>query len=146
MPGYFAIGPLASAEVGVRELGCLAFAKVGGGFAPSEVVSEITQEVYEMADVDRPISWDDEDTYWRTNYRSRPYASSNDYDYYRPGYRYGYESASRYQNRSWDEIEPELSRGWSTYEHRGTSTWEQVKSAVRDAWDRVTGNRPVGTR
>ena len=58
-----------------------------------------------MADVNRPISWDEEDKYWRTNYRSRPYAGSNDYDYYRPGYQYGYESASRYQNRNWDEVD-----------------------------------------
>ena len=39
--------------------------------------------------------WSTEDAYWRTNYKNRPYASSgtNDYDYYQPGYRYGYESA-----------------------------------------------------
>lgn len=100
-----------------------------------------------MADRDR-FTWNDEDAYWRTNYRNRPYASSagRDYDYYQPGYRYGFESASRYHDRRWEDVEPELSRGWSSYEHRGTSTWEQVKDAVRDAWDRITGNRPVGTR
>ena len=92
--------------------------------------------------------WEDEDSYWRTNYRTRPYASSGsyDYDYYRPGFRYGYESANRYSGRSWNEVESDLRSGWSKYEHRGTSTWEQIKDAVRDAWDRVTGNRPVGTR
>ena len=99
-----------------------------------------------MADVNNPLTWDEEDKYWRTNYRTRPYAGSNEYDFYQPGYRYGYESATRYQNRKWDEVEPELSRGWNTYQYRGTSTWEQVKNAVRDAWDRVTGHRHVGVR
>ena len=101
-----------------------------------------------MADTDNQLGWDDEDTYWRTNYRNRPYASSagRDYDYYQPGYRYGYDAASRYQNRSWNDVESALSRDWNTYEHRGNSTWEQMKDAARDAWDRFLGTRPGGTR
>jgi hypothetical protein len=92
--------------------------------------------------------WDNEDAYWRRNFRTRPYAADagRDYDYYQPGYRYGYEAANRYQNRNWDDVEADLSRDWSSYERRGTSTWEQMKHAVRDAWDRVTGHRPVGAR
>jgi|SRR4051812_14874049 hypothetical protein len=97
-----------------------------------------------MQDRNKPLDWQDEDTYWQTNYRTRPYASdSADYSGWRGGYRYGYESANRYTGRSWDEVEPELSRGWNAYEHRGTSTWEQIKGAVRDAWDRVTGHNLV---
>jgi hypothetical protein len=101
-----------------------------------------------MADTNNRLGWNDEDTYWRTNYSTRPYASSGgrDYDYYQPGYRYGYEAANRYQNRSWNDVESDLSRDWNAYEHRGNSTWEQMKDAVRDAWDRITGNRPAGTR
>ena len=100
-----------------------------------------------MAD-NYPQDWADEDIYWQTNYRNRPYASSGSlsYETYRPGYRYGYESAHRYQGKNWEDVESDLSRGWNAYEHRATSTWEQVKAAVRDAWDRVTGNRHVGTR
>ena len=100
-----------------------------------------------MQDRSKPLSWQDEDEYWRSNYRSRPYAStSTDYESWRGGYRYGYDAANRYQGRQWSDIEPELSRGWSSYEHRGHSTWENVKAAVRDAWDRVTGHHPVGAR
>ena len=100
-----------------------------------------------MADRLDRLTWDDEDAYWRSNYSARPYAqSTRDYDYYRPGYRFGYDAASRYQDRQWDDVETELSRSWDSYEHRGTSTWEQIKGAVRDAWDRVTGRRTVGTR
>ena len=61
------------------------------------------------------------------------------YTHYRPGYRYGYDAASRYKDRSGGEVESDLSRSWNSYEHRGTSTWEQMKDAVRDAWERVTG-------
>jgi hypothetical protein len=101
-----------------------------------------------MADMNTRSNWNDEDTYWRTNYRNRPYASSakHEYDYYQPGYRYGYEAGGRFQDRSWNDVEADLSKGWTKYEHRGNSTWEQVKDAVRDAWDRVTGHHPVGTR
>jgi hypothetical protein len=99
-----------------------------------------------MADI-YPQDWNAEDAYWRTNFRNRPYASSeSDYETYRPGYRYGYEAAHRYQGKKWNDVESDLSRGWNTFEHRASSTWEQVKAAVRDAWDRVTSNRPVGTR
>ena len=96
---------------------------------------------------DQNSGWDDEDDYWKTNYRNRPYvpSGSNDYDYYRPAYRYGVEAANRHQGRDWHEVESDLSKSWNTYEHRGHSTWEQIKGAVRDAWDRVTGKRTVGT-
>jgi hypothetical protein len=100
-----------------------------------------------MAERNTQVDWDAEDTYWRTSYSSRPYAtSSRDYDYYRPGYRYGYESANRYRDRNWNDVEADLSKSWNSYEHRGTSTWEQIKDAVRDAWDRVAGTRPVSSR
>lgn len=99
-----------------------------------------------MANMSDRFSWEDEDRYWESNYRNRPYGSSGDYNTYRPGYRYGYESAGRYSGRDWNEVERDLQSGWNSYEHRGTSTWEQVKGAVRDAWDRVTGKRSVGTR
>ena len=100
-----------------------------------------------MAERREEYRWEDEDNYWRGNYQSRPYASSGaNYDVYRPGYRFGYDAAYRYEGRDWDAVEPELSRSWNSYEHRGQSTWDQMKAAVRDAWDRVTGHRSVPTR
>ena len=100
-----------------------------------------------MQDRNKPFDWKDEDAYWRSNFTTRPYtASTPDYAVWEGAYRYGSESAHRYRGRDWNEVEPELSRGWSSYEQRGQSTWEHVKAAVRDAWDRVTGHHPVGTR
>jgi hypothetical protein len=101
-----------------------------------------------MANPNNQMDWTEDDAYWRENYRNRPYATSaeRDYTFYQPGYRYGYEAANRYQNRTWGDVESELSSGWHKYEHRGSSTWEHVKGAVRDAWDRVMGRHPIGTR
>jgi hypothetical protein len=85
--------------------------------------------------------WTADENFWRTNYASRPYVTSDrNFEYYRPGYRYGYEAADRHRGRAWNEVEPELRSGWNSYEGRGQSTWEHVKGAVRDAWDRVTGH------
>ena len=100
-----------------------------------------------MADQEYPFNWEDEDTYWRENYRDRPYASSGrGYDFFQPGYRFGSEAGYRHGDRPWDDVESDLAGRWNSYEYRGTSTWEQVKDAVRDAWDRVTGKSYVGTR
>ena len=86
----------------------------------------------------RNIDWTTEDQYWRTNWNTRPYVTADrGYDYYRPGYEYGYEAANRYRRREWNDIESDLRSGWDRFEHRGQSTWEHMKEAVRDAWNRV---------
>jgi hypothetical protein len=89
-------------------------------------------------------SWETEDNYWTENFSSRPYALGPDYyDRFRPGYRYGFESARHYVGRQWDEAEPDLRQGWEKYEHRGETptAWDEIKHAVRDAWDRVVGTQ-----
>ena len=87
-------------------------------------------------------SWETEENYWYENFTSRPYALGPDYfDRFRPAYRYGVESAAHHMGRSWEDAEPDLQRGWDSYEHRGESqtAWDEVKEAVRDAWNRITG-------
>ena len=85
--------------------------------------------------------WDSEDTYWRSNYKNRPYAKGGEYDSYRGGYRYGYESATATRTEIGTMSRATSKRDWDRYEHRGQSTWENIKDAARDAWDRVTGKR-----
>jgi hypothetical protein len=84
-------------------------------------------------------SWNDEDTWWRDNFSSRPYSTGRNYEDFRPGYRYGYESGRHHMGRTWTDVESDLEKGWDRFEDRGQSTWENVKHAVRDAWHRVTG-------
>jgi hypothetical protein len=80
-----------------------------------------------------------EDAYWRDNYSSRPYVTSgSSYDEYAPAYRYGAESYSKYPDRSFDDVEPELSRDWGTARVKSSLEWEHAKHATRDAWHRVS--------
>jgi hypothetical protein len=51
----------------------------------------------------------------------------------------GFDAATRYRGRKWGDVEKDLERDWDKYPNRGSSTWQQMKDAVRDAWDRVTG-------
>ena len=95
---------------------------------------------------DWKAAWETEDNYWEENFSSRPYALGPDYyDRFRPAYRFGFESARHDMGRSWDEAEPDLRGGWERYqtESGSPSAWEEIKGAVRDAWDRVTGARVV---
>ncbi|HEX2645240.1 MAG TPA: glycine zipper domain-containing protein, partial [Thermoanaerobaculia bacterium] len=54
-----------------------------------------------------------EDSYWRENFSSRPYAAGRNYDDYRPAYQYGYDAAKQYRGRRFEDVENELSSGWS---------------------------------
>lgn len=93
-------------------------------------------------------AWETEDNYWHENFTSRPYATGPDYyDRFRPAYRYGFESARHHLGRTWDEAEADLRAGWERYEHRGhhPTTWDQIRDAVKDAWDRVTGGRTAAS-
>lgn len=83
-----------------------------------------------------------EDNYWRQNYATRPYATSNrTYEEYQPAYRTGYEGYGRYYDgtRSYDDVEADLRRDYETH-HSGSDNrlgWDDAKHAVRDAWNRV---------
>jgi hypothetical protein len=92
-------------------------------------------------------TWNDEDTWWRSNFSSRPYATGRTYEDFRPAYQYGFESGRHHMGRSWDDVEGDLKTGWERFEGRSGagSTWDNIKHAVRDAWDRVTGHHDVDT-
>jgi hypothetical protein len=93
-----------------------------------------------MAQTGARNAWAEEESYWRQNYRNRPYVREGEgFDVFGPAYRFGYEASDRYHGKSWNDVEADLGRDWDRYENRGQSTWEQMKSAVRDAWDRMTG-------
>lgn len=83
---------------------------------------------------------DVEDSYWRDNWESRQSTSADrGYEFYRPAYRYGYESARSNRGRKWDDIESDLRSGWDKDESRGQTAWENIKEAVKDGWNRLAG-------
>lgn len=82
-----------------------------------------------------------EDSYWRDNYLTRPYARKDaSFDDYSPAYRSGVESYSRNPGRSFDDIEPQLGRDWNSNRGRSSLEWEHAKPAARDAWDRISNS------
>lgn len=97
--------------------------------------------------IDAAVNHEEEDSYWRENYGSRPYATADrSYEHYRPAYQYGWESRARMGNRSYDEVEPELERNWDTYRTQDTSRtnlgWSDARHATRDAWHRIERRIP----
>ena len=102
-----------------------------------------SEDTPEMKDPSWKAAWETEDNYWFENFSSRPYALGADfYDRFRPAFRYGFESAHHDMGRSWDEAEPDLRKGWASYEERGTdpAPWDEIRDAARDAWHRVRGS------
>jgi hypothetical protein len=80
-----------------------------------------------------------EDAYWQDNYSSRPYFTDDySYDDYGPAYRYGVDSYSLYNNRTWDAAEADMASGWERAKGKSRLSWESAKHAARDAWNRVS--------
>jgi hypothetical protein len=82
-----------------------------------------------------------EDAYWRENYKTRPYAAADaNYTYeedYRPAYRYGWESRSRYEGKKFEDVESDLGRDWDRTRDKSRLGWDRAREATRDAWHRV---------
>jgi hypothetical protein len=101
-----------------------------------------------MAGKDIAESYDptSEDDFWREHFRNRPYVGTDDtYERFQPAYRYGWESRMQHAGRTFEEVEPELQRGWTTAAPH--LDWEEARHATRDAWERMetTAIRPHGT-
>jgi hypothetical protein len=97
-----------------------------------------------MTDAGSTFSYDDRftreyDPYFRQDYGTRYASRGQSYEYYRPGYYYGYQLATsdRYRGRSWDEVEVDARRDWES-RYSGQGAWEDFKDSVRDAWNRVS--------
>jgi hypothetical protein len=85
-----------------------------------------------------------EGDYWRENFRRRPYyQAEREFSHYEPAYRYGWERAglSEYRNRSFEEVELDLRRGWeSEGEPAAGSPWDDARHPARDAFEKAQSN------
>jgi hypothetical protein len=129
-----AIGSAAAAIAGATAAGAAAgpIGAVVGAVAGGIVGAYAGKEVAENTN---PTL---EDRYWEENYRSRPYIEQEiTYEEYRPAYRYGWEARVRHADQAFDDVEPDLERGWNQARGRCKLDWQKAKPAVRDAWDRV---------
>jgi hypothetical protein len=84
----------------------------------------------------------EEDAYWRYNYSDREYVEfGTTYGDYGPAYGLGVDAYTRYPGRTFDDVESEMSRDWTTGNRGSSLRWDKARHAARDAWNRVGGNR-----
>ena len=87
--------------------------------------AERTYSTYEQSDRHFASSFE------KAGYR----AGDESFDDYRPAYRYGTQSRTRYQGRDWDDgLEHELKQGWDKTKGDSRLAWERAKVAVKDAF------------
>ena len=81
-----------------------------------------------------------EEAHWRGAYSTRPYYSEDvEFDTYAPAYRYGRDPVSKFADRRFVDIEPELKSDWDTSKDMRRLDWSKAKYAIRDAWQRTGG-------
>lgn len=77
---------------------------------------------------------------FREHYQTRYGTSGREYDWYGPGYRYGYDLAmdERWDEYdTWDEVEADARRGWERTENAAGRAWDDLKDAIRRGWEEV---------
>ncbi|MEP0548994.1 MAG: YsnF/AvaK domain-containing protein [Rhodothermales bacterium] len=82
------------------------------------------------------VKWVDVEPDFRTHYEGT-FKGENDYAYYEPAYRYGYEMANdkRYRELDFGRAEGDIRKG---YVHRhDEGLWDETKDAVRHAYNSV---------
>lgn len=78
---------------------------------------------------------------FRDHYNTNYAGSGNFFDFYEPGYRYGYYLATddKYDRYStWDELEAEARDEWRDTGNAVEHAWEDIKDAAQHAWEVVT--------
>jgi hypothetical protein len=73
-----------------------------------------------------------------THYRSLTGAGGQPYDYYKPGYQFGYELGGSHGTRysSWAEAEGDVRQSWQR-DARGS--WEEFQQMIRYGWEKARG-------
>jgi hypothetical protein len=84
------------------------------------------------------VAFDDFADDFRADFESQHAGQGARYEEFDPAYRFGHALASdsRYEGRSWVEIEPEARAEWERRDPQGA--WDRFKMAVRHAWERVS--------
>lgn len=137
-PGSHPVGT-GVGSAGAAVAGAAIGAVVGGpvGFAVGGAIGAVVGGAagHEVGEKVNPTT---EDSYWRENYSTRPYATADRaYSFYEPAYRYGWESREQYAGRKWDDVEKELDAGWYLRQDASGVAWNDARPATRDAWDRI---------
>lgn len=72
------------------------------------------------------------------HHRSMTGAGGQPYDYYKPGYQFGYDMANdrAYSHESWSAAERDARTSW---EREARGSWEEFKDAIRYGWEKARG-------
>jgi hypothetical protein len=135
-----AAGGVAGAALAGASAGTIAGGPIGAvagavaGVVAGSVIGGITGKA--LAERFNP---EHENAYWRNEFPRRPYAVSSQYgwDDYWPAYRFGYEHFPAHAQRSFDEVEQELSRDWQAGRGESRLEWIEARHAVRDEYERL---------
>ena len=81
--------------------------------------------------------------YWHVNYMTRPYyKEGRSFGDYEAAYRYGWESAAKKGEKTFEEAEKaHLASGWTAARGESHASWEEIREATRDAWTRARRHR-----
>ncbi|HEC0038041.1 hypothetical protein [Acinetobacter baumannii] len=108
---------------------------VVGAIAGSDIAQTNNQK-------DDSNDWQEEDNYWRENYKKMPYYTEDknlEYDRdYRAAYRLGYEN--RVHNNAeinFSEVESKLKTKWEQVKGSSRLQWEEAKFAVEDGLKKI---------
>jgi hypothetical protein len=77
------------------------------------------------------------DRNYRSHYASYLLKTGKPYQFYLPGYQYGYALAAdeRFRRLDWEELEPRARQFWLSKPDKGA--WNEIKEAVRYSWEDV---------
>jgi hypothetical protein len=83
-----------------------------------------------------------EDAYWAEEYTNREYIDENEpYGTYRDAYLHGVYGYGKYEGRSFDEVEQEMSDAWEKEVSASDLSWDKARPATRDAYERLYNRR-----
>lgn len=82
----------------------------------------------------RERGYTDREDMFRQHYNAHYASRGRNFDFYRPGYQYGWELAhSRtYRDAGWNRVESDARQRW---EERNPNTWDEVKDAIHEGFN-----------
>lgn len=138
------IGAVADVVIGAVAGGIAAGKKAGGKDTVAEVVVGVVSGGISAGmnaagkTAAKPVNPTAEHEFWRKECATRPdCAYGTPYEQYAPAFQYGWESQASHKGKTFKEVEPQLEREWEARRGPSRLNWNQVKSATRDAWQRV---------
>jgi hypothetical protein len=81
----------------------------------------------------------EDDSYFRSHYESSPNRlADRSYEHARPAYQLGHVASRNpdYANRSWNEVESDLQRGWNADASRQYGDWSTVRPYASEGFNR----------